>query len=58
MAINKNEYPEFDKLIQKIADAVAIEINDKAPKIKTKLTEHLKCQYVLESVIQELETRV
>ena len=58
MAVKKKEYPEFDKLIQRIADAVAVEINSKAPKIKTKLTEHLKCQYVLESVIQDLEKRV
>ena len=55
--IISKRHPEFNDLIAKIADAVAVEINDKAPKIKSQDMQY-KCQYVLEEVIKELQARV
>ena len=50
-------YPEFNELIAKIVNAVAEKINAEAPKIKSQDMPY-KCQYVLEEVIKDLQSRV
>lgn len=49
-------YPEFKKLVSKIAEQVAVTINKEAKKIQSEMP--YKCQFVLEEVIQNLEKRV
>lgn len=49
-------YPEFKELVNKLANEVSEKINKEAKKIESEMT--YKCQFVLEELIRELESRV
>jgi len=50
------QYPEFKKLVNELADDVCRKINTKALKIESKMP--YKAQFTLEELIRVLEDRV
>jgi hypothetical protein len=49
-------YPEFKKLVNKLADEVCTQINEEAPKIESEMP--YKQQFVLEEIVRILESRI
>lgn len=52
----KREYPELDKIVEEIREKVALDINEKILKVKSKTP--YKAQYVLEELIKEFQKMV
>lgn len=50
------KYPELDKIAKKLAEEVAVKINESIEGVDSKMP--YKAQYVLEEIIKDLQARV